>query len=53
MKKELIIYALWLFIVYLLIAFVVANPWPMSWHWTARLVLVMSWLSGVGYLEKK
>ncbi len=52
MKKETIASLILMFITYVLIAFVVLDFNVISWHWSARAVMVITWFYGLTFLEK-
>lgn len=52
MKKELIASLIWMFICYLMVAFVAMNLNLFTWHWIARLTMLFLWAWGIIYLEK-
>lgn len=52
MTKETIAALILMFITYLLIVFVSLDFNPLTWHWSARAVMVVTWFYGVTILEK-
>jgi hypothetical protein len=52
MTKETIAALILMFITYLLIVFVTLDFNPLTWHWSARAVMVVAWFYGVTFLEK-
>jgi hypothetical protein len=52
MKKETIAALILMLITYILIAFVTLDFNVLTWHWSARAVMVVTWFYGVTYLEK-
>jgi hypothetical protein len=52
MTKETIASLILMFITYLLIVFVTLDFNPLTWHWLARVVMVVIWFYGLAFLEK-
>ena len=52
MKKETIASLILMLITYLFIVFVTLDFNPITWHWSARAVMVVTWFYGIAYIEK-
>ena len=52
MTKETIAALILMFITYLFIVFVTLDFNPLTWHLSARAVMVVVWFYGVTFLEK-
>ena len=52
MTKETIAALILMIITYLFIVFVTLDFNPITWHWSARAVMIVVWFYGVTFLEK-
>jgi hypothetical protein len=52
MTKETIASLILMLVCYLLLAFITLDFNPLTWHWSARAVMVVAWFYGVTFLEK-
>lgn len=53
MKKDILIAIIWLLICYLLASFVFMSFFVNEWNWGARASMIILWVSGLLFLEKK
>ena len=52
MTKETIAALILMFITYFFIVFVTLDFNPITWHWSARAVMLIIWFYGLTFLEK-
>jgi hypothetical protein len=52
MTKETIASLILMFFTYFFIVFVTLDFNPISWHWSARAVMLIIWFYGLAFLEK-